>query len=118
MKKRRKKADTRPEFSRLIGLSHRDILGFEFDYVLNEDERGPSLSSQPLALEMVDSLCENANSLPYEEFDLRERCCYYIDSNSNITGTRSPAYHSHRLPSQDTLIGVHAYRQGFGCCGD
>ena len=98
VKKCRKIADACQELSRPIGPSHRDIMGFEFDYCLNEDEADPSLFSQPLPLEIVDSLREKANSLPYEEFDIQ------LPSEGTVVITSTPTATS---PEPDLQYIIH-----------
>lgn len=98
VKKCRKTAYACRELSRLIGPSHRDIMGFEFDYGLNEDEGDPSLFRQPLPLEIVDSLREKANSLPYEGFDIQ------LSSEDTVVITSTPTATS---PEPDLQYIIH-----------
>ncbi|KAJ6037311.1 hypothetical protein N7540_001590 [Penicillium herquei] len=55
----------------LITRSHSHMAGEEFDYGLNEDEGDPSLSNQPLAPHMIELLQSKADSLDYDQFNIK-----------------------------------------------
>ncbi|KAJ5541695.1 hypothetical protein N7494_006771 [Penicillium frequentans] len=59
------------ELASLLGRSHCDIMNFEFDYGLDEDEGDPSLADQIPALEIIESLERKADSLHHKNFDIQ-----------------------------------------------
>lgn len=82
------------ELASLLGRSHYDIMNFEFDYGLDEDEGDPSLADQPPALEIIESLKRKADSLHHKKFDIQvpSRGAVLITSNPT-TAAPEPDLH-------------------------